>query len=141
MDYVNLVRSQWPISWPWFLVLASALFVDYVMGWMAAVKSKTINSSIGKIGAFKKLGQMMLVALCFVLGPMFPIIRMNIMGVEFQMTLAAIACSAFIPPELTSLAENAGKLGIDLGPLAKYLEKLQPGKEKISSDQEDANQP
>lgn len=126
MEYVQLVRSQWPLVVPWFLIIGVALFVDFVLGTMAAFARKEVDSSVGKIGVFRKIGILMIVGLCIVMGPMLPVFDINVGGLNFKMPLAGAASFGFLVQECNSLIENAGKLGINVGFLAKYFRKLQP---------------
>ncbi|HLO97366.1 MAG TPA: phage holin family protein, partial [Fimbriimonas sp.] len=124
MDYVQLVKTQWPFSAPWFIVLCIAMFCDFAMGVMCAVKEKTLNSSVARDGMMRKVGMLLVVGFCISLAPFVPPISFSIAGIDWKMPLAAIASSGFLFGEGVSILENAGKLGIQTAFLSKYLEKL-----------------
>lgn len=124
MDYVELVKAQWPYSANWFIVLCIAMFTDFAMGVMCAVKTGSLNSSVARDGMLRKTGMLLVVGFCISLAPFVPPIQFSIYGVEWKMPLAAIASSAFLFSESVSILENAGKLGIKTAFLRQYLEKL-----------------
>lgn len=124
MDYVVLVKGQWPYSANWFIVLCIAMFIDFTMGVMCAVKLKTLNSSVARDGMMRKVGMLLVVGFCISLAPFVPPVQITLLGVEWKMPLAAIASSGFLFSEGISIFENAGKLGIKTAFLQKYLEKL-----------------
>ena len=130
MDYVNLVRDQWPISEPWFYALCIAMFIDFVMGVMCAIKTKTLNSSVARDGMFRKTGMILIVGLGIAIGPFVPAFQVILNGGTFKMTIAAIACSGFLFSEGVSILENGGKLGIQTDFLKTYLEKLRPSEDE-----------
>ncbi len=129
MDYVYLVKDQWPLSEPWFYAFCIAMFIDFLMGVMCAIKSRSLNSSVARDGMFRKMGMALIVALGIVIGPFVPVIQIALNGGTFKMTIAAIACSGFLFSECISILENGGRLGIQTDFLKTYLEKLRPSGE------------
>lgn len=124
MNYVQLVKAQWPYSANWFIVLCIAMFTDFTMGVMCALKLKSLNSSVARDGMLRKIGMLLVVGFCISLAPFVPPIQVSLYAMEVKMPLAAIASSAFLFSEAISILENAGKLGIKTAFLQKYLEKL-----------------
>jgi toxin secretion/phage lysis holin len=104
----------------------TALFVfcvvDYVSGMVVAACGKSektenggLNSSVGFIGIVKKIFIFILIAIAHLIETILPVDTV----IVSQGAAIAFACN-----EALSIVENAGLLGVDLGPVAQLIEVL-----------------
>jgi toxin secretion/phage lysis holin len=100
-------------------VLLVIMFADYVTGLLCAFVNKELNSAKGTRGFIKKLIVLILIGLLY-------LIEISLNGTAAGGEGAAWA---YIAIEFISITENAGKIGVPLGPLGSFIAIL---KEKIN---------
>lgn len=100
-------------------VLLVIMFADYVTGLLCAFVNKELNSAKGTRGFIKKLIVLILIGLLY-------LIELSLNGTA---TGGEGAAWAYIAIEFISITENAGKIGVPLGPLGGFIAVL---KEKIN---------
>jgi toxin secretion/phage lysis holin len=104
----------------------TALFVfcviDYISGILVAARGKSektenggLNSSVGFNGIVKKIFIFVLIAVAHLIETILPVDTV----VVSQGATVAFACN-----EALSITENAGLLGVNLGPIAKLIDVL-----------------
>ena len=88
---------------------------DVITGYVSAIKSGTLNSSVMRDGLWDKLGEVFAIALAFAAefvvgfyGDMFAHVNLNI-------PITTGVCAYITLYELTSVIENIGKLNPELG--------------------------
>jgi toxin secretion/phage lysis holin len=103
-------------------VLFTFCVIDYLSGLVVAACGKSektenggLNSSVGFIGIVKKIFIFILIAVAHLVEVILPVDTV----VVSQGAAVAFACN-----EAISILENAGLLGVDLGPVAQLLEVL-----------------
>lgn len=107
-------------------VLMVVMLADYVTGLLCATVNKELSSSKGTRGFIKKLIVLILIGLVYLL-------EASSLGTQHAADGAAIA---YIAIEFISVTENAGRIGVPLGPLKNIIAIL---KEKISSKGDEKN--
>lgn len=100
-------------------VLLVVMLADYITGILCAFVNKELNSAKGTRGFIKKLIVLILIGLLY-------LIEYNLIGTA---TGGEGAAWAYIAIEFISITENAGKIGVPLGPLGNFIAVL---KEKIN---------
>lgn len=100
-------------------VLLVVMLADYITGILCAFVNKELNSAKGTRGFIKKLIVLILIGLLY-------LIEYNLTGTA---TGGEGAAWAYIAIEFISITENAGKIGVPLGPLGNFIAVL---KEKIN---------
>lgn len=100
-------------------VLLVVMLADYVTGLLTAIVNKELNSAKGTRGFIKKLIVLILIGLLY-------LIEISLYG---SATGGEGAAWAYIFIEFVSITENAGKIGVPLGPLNNFIAVL---KEKVN---------
>ncbi|WP_158318896.1 phage holin family protein [Robertmurraya kyonggiensis] len=100
-------------------VLLVVMLADYITGLLCATVNKELNSSKGWRGFIKKLIVLILIGLLY-------LIELSLNGTA---TGGEGAAWAYIAIEFISITENAGKIGVPLGPLTNIIAVL---KEKVN---------
>ena len=109
--------------------LIVAMSIDVAMGLLLAFGSKTVNSSVSRVGMVRKVATMLLVALGFVIEPF-----------AHGVPAGTLTASAFLVSESLSVMENAALLGLPVpSVLTDALSKLRGEKAppitlKLTSD-------
>lgn len=121
--FVGAVGAFWSAIVGSFGLAVSILLVmmlaDYVTGLLCATVNKELNSAKGTRGFIKKLTVLILIGLLYL-----------IEGAKFGTGISGEGAAwAYIAIEFISITENAGKIGVPLGPLANIISIL---KEKIN---------
>ena len=109
--YENAPRSLLIIS-------GIMIFTDIITGYLKAIKSKKINSSISRDGYIKKVGWIVSIIFGFIID--------FILNIDLFLKGTAIIC---ITTEGMSIYENLNEIGVKL-PFSKYFEKLKRGNKK-----------
>lgn len=104
-------------------VLLVVMLADYVTGLLCAFVNKELNSAKGTRGFIKKLIVLILIGLLY-------LIEISLNGTAAGGEGAAWA---YIAIEFISITENAGKIGVPLGPLGSIISVL---KEKVNGRKE-----
>jgi toxin secretion/phage lysis holin len=118
--YVEISRD-WQKTGMFFSALVCFSFIDIVLGTLlAGVKGKA-NSSAARTGISRKIAAVFVVAAACVFDALIPEVTLPILGPS---TLGAATAFAIILWEAHSILENAGQLGVPIGPFAKYLERV-----------------
>lgn len=105
---------EWFRSHPSVGTLCFLMIADVCMGLMVAWADKTVNSSVSRVGMFRKVGTALLVGTAYTIEP-------HAQGVP----LGLLTSLAFVVTELISVTENAARLGIPVPqPLIDVLSKL-----------------
>lgn len=92
-------------------VLIVIMAADYMTGLLSAFVNKELNSAIGTKGFIKKLVVLILIGLIYLLEGV---------GLNTQHVGDGVAI-AYIAIEFISITENAGRLGVPLGPVEKFI--------------------
>lgn len=98
-----------------FILCGIFIFTDVMTGYLKAIKSRKINSSISRDGYIKKISWIIALILSFTID-YFVKVNLFLIG-------SAIVC---IATEGISVYENLGEIGIHL-PFKKYFEKVNGG--------------
>lgn len=101
MDPLIAPLIAWFKSHPGVGTLCFLMLADVSMGLLVAFASKTINSSVSRVGMVRKVGTVLLVGVAYALEPYSQ-------GVP----LGLLTTLAFVVTEFISVTENAAKLGI-----------------------------
>lgn len=104
------------------LVIVLLLFtiLDFITGLMRAYVTKSLNSSFGMIGIFKKVAVFIVIAVSA--GVEFSLMQT---GMDTRGFLTNVVTGFFIVNEAISILENTAQLGIKIPPvLLNALEKL-----------------
>ena len=101
-----------------FPTLVIMMAADFVSGVSAGAVNGGVSSAKGRIGFVKKVHILIIVGLVYLL-------EKSILGTQH---LGDGVTIAYIVIEFISLTENAGKLGVPLGPISNVIEILK-GKE------------
>jgi toxin secretion/phage lysis holin len=121
--FIGMIGAFWSAMVGSFGLAVSVLFVvmlaDYITGLLCAFVNKELNSAKGTRGFIKKLIILILIGLLY-------LIELSFNGTA---TGGEGAAWAYIAIEFISITENAGKIGVPLGPLANIIAVL---KEKIT---------
>ncbi|MBO0962937.1 phage holin family protein [Neobacillus sp. MM2021_6] len=120
---VGTIGAAWAAMVGYFGLAVSILLVvmlaDYITGLLCAFVNKELNSAKGTRGFIKKLIVLILIGLMYL-----------IEGAKFGTAISGEGAAwAYIAIEFISLTENAGKIGVPLGPVAGVIAVL---KEKIN---------
>jgi toxin secretion/phage lysis holin len=121
--FVGAVGAFWAAMVGSFGLAVSILLVimlaDYVTGLLCAFVNKELNSAKGTRGFIKKLIVLILIGLLYL-----------VEGAKFGTGISGEGAAwAYIAIEFISITENAGKIGVPLGPLGSFIAVL---KEKIN---------
>ncbi len=113
MDFLRSIRADFELTWPVFVVLITAIFLDVVLGTAAAWARHIASSSVSRVGMLRKAAMVAVVLGFAVADGIFPTLPLTLPGLgSLQVTLAA-GCSLFwILTELQSMAEKAVLLGL-----------------------------
>jgi toxin secretion/phage lysis holin len=111
----SVVGSLWSLvvgamGWA-FPTLVIMMAADFISGVMAGSVNGGLSSSIGRKGFLKKLYVLMLIGAVYLL-------EKTIFGTQH---LGDGVTIAYIVIEFISLAENGGKLGVNLGPIKNII--------------------
>lgn len=101
-----------------FLLCGVFIFADVLTGYLKALRTKRVNSSISRDGYIKKISWLIALILGFIVD--------FFIGIQFFLIGTVIVCMA---TEGISVYENLGELGVNL-PFARYFEKLKEGDNK-----------
>lgn len=104
-DHLNFSASYWELVLPSIFALA-----DVISGFIQAQINGTKNSSVMRKGLYRKVGEIMLVGLCWIF----------CMAVQFPYDLAAVVAIYIVLMESLSIAENLKAAGI---PIPEYITK------------------
>ncbi|MDF2791408.1 MAG: holin [Neobacillus sp.] len=105
-------------------ILVVMMLADYVTGILCAFVNKELNSAKGTKGFIKKLIVLILIGLLYL-----------IEGAKFGTGISGEGAAwAYIAIEFISITENAGKIGVPLGPIGSFVSVL---KEKINQKGEE----
>lgn len=96
-----------------FILCGIFVFTDVITGYLKALKSKKLNSSISRDGYIKKIGWVVAILLGFTIDVL--------VGVNIFLVGSALVC---ITTEFISVYENLEEIGIKL-PFNKYFEKTE----------------
>jgi toxin secretion/phage lysis holin len=100
-------------------ILLVVMLADYITGLLCAAVNKELNSTKGTRGFIKKLIILILIGLLYL-----------IEGEKFGTGISGEGAAwAYIAIEFISITENAGKIGVPLGPITNIISVL---KEKIN---------
>ncbi|UQZ76701.1 holin [Niallia circulans] len=120
---IGVIGGIWSVMVGGFGLAVSVLLVvmlaDYVTGLLCAFVNKELNSAKGTRGFKKKLIVLILIGLLY-------LIEISLNGTA---TGGEGAAWAYIAIEFISITENAGKIGVPLGPLGNIIAVL---KEKVN---------
>jgi toxin secretion/phage lysis holin len=94
-----------------FPTLVIMMAADFVSGMSAGSANEGLSSSKGRIGFVKKVHILIIVGLVYLL-------EKGVLGTQH---LGDGVTFAYIIIEFISLTENAGRLGVPLGPLKKFI--------------------
>ena len=111
------------------LVLFAVMVLDYITGTLRGLLTKTLNSTIGLKGIFKKVAMLLVVGIAACIE--FAIVEL---GMETGNLLVVIVICFFVVNEAISCLENAAQLGVPIPQiLLDALEKLREvgGKERV----------
>lgn len=117
-DFINIltsIRNDKTI----FLICGVFISFDIITGYLKAIKTKNINSSISRDGYIKKIGWIIAILLGFVIKV--------IIGIDLFIVLTCLVCVA---TEGISIYENLGEIGVNLK-FKKYFEKLKDKEDEI----------
>ncbi len=106
------------------IIVLMFIAFDILTGWLKALSTGTVDSSIMRKGLFHKLGEILAVAFGYLCEFCFPMI-----GVNFQVPLAAGICVYIVLMETASIVENLAVMNPNIaGILNKFFdsEKLEP---------------
>lgn len=115
----------WFQQFPWIGILFALMFLDVFSGFIAAFRTKTVDSSVSGQGMAKKGGIWIMILLVALLNKASP-----------QIPAVQVVAFYYILHEALSTMENLGKAGVPLPPfLSDALKKLQDFKEVQKSAQ------
>lgn len=97
-----------------FPTLIIMMFADFISGLTAGSANEGLSSKIGRKGFVKKVHILILVGMVYLLEKV-------IFGTQH---LGDGVTIAYIIIEFISLTENAGRLGVPLGPIEKFISAL-----------------
>jgi toxin secretion/phage lysis holin len=121
--FVGAVGTYWSAMVGSFGLAVSILLVvmlaDYITGLLCAFVNKELNSAKGTRGFVKKLIVLILIGLLYLIEGSW----------HGSAAAGEGAAWAYIAIEFISITENAGKIGVPLGPLGSFVAVL---KEKIN---------
>lgn len=89
--------------------------LDVISGYAAAIKNGTLNSSVMREGLWNKMGEILAIALAKVCDFCIAIYGTDFMDVTVQTPLCEVVCGIVALYELTSVAENIGKISPTFG--------------------------
>lgn len=108
VGFITWVFGGWDIL---MCVLVTLMAIDYITGLMVAFETKTLSSSIGLKGLFKKIAELFVVMTA---------VQIDMATGQGGAYFKNIVCLLFIANEGLSLLENAGNLGV---PIPETLKK------------------
>ncbi|MFA6931972.1 MAG: phage holin family protein [Lentisphaeria bacterium] len=108
VGFITWIFGGWDIL---MCVLVTLMAIDYITGLMVAFETKTLSSSIGLKGLFKKLAELFVVMTA---------VQIDLATGQGGAYFKNIVCLLFIANEGLSLLENAGNLGV---PIPEALKK------------------
>lgn len=105
-------------------IIIFAMTIDFITGLRKATKSQDLNSTKGKDGLLKKVTILLILFLTFLVSFVFP----NNTGYVANVAVWL----GFLGFELLSIIENCYEMGINVGPLERFIKvaKLDPRGEK-----------
>lgn len=105
-----------------YAIIVFAMGIDFATGVWKAKKSNSISSTKGKDGLIKKVTILLILLLTFFVSFIFP---------DGTGTIANITVwLGFLSFEIVSIIENCDALGINVGPLKKFLKVANLNKEE-----------
>lgn len=134
--FLEQIRADWSTTSAYFACLLVAMFVDIVLGMLAAYQRKQLDSSVGRFGVIKKVAIILLVLMVAVFDGLFPTWVIDLKFVKIAVPIAALACIWFlVAHEWLSLNEKAKVLKL---PLPKKLsDAMNRVKEVMDEEQKD----
>ena len=97
------------------LVFAATMLADFIAGTAAAVKCGDWCSDVLKQGAWRKLGTILVVAVCLIVDFVFAFIFAYLpLGITWTSIFFPLVLSWYIVMELGSILENAVKMGANV---------------------------
>lgn len=113
VGFVTWIFGGWDVL---MCVLVTLMAIDYLTGLMVAYTTKTLSSSIGLKGLFKKIAELFIVMTA---------VQIDLATGQGGAYFKNIVCLLFIANEGLSLLENAGNLGVPIPePLKKALKQI-----------------
>lgn len=102
----------------WYVFAAFLLLnvIDWITGWVKANKKKEESSTVGAIGAIKKLGYWAVVLVAFIISGVFVQFGNDMLGVDlsFLHLIGWWVLAMLIVNEARSILENLVELGYDV---------------------------
>lgn len=123
--FVTWVFGGWDVL---MCVLMTLMAIDYITGLMVAYDTKTLSSSIGLKGLFKKLAELFVIMTA---------VQIDLATGQGGAYFKNIVCLLFIANEGLSLLENAGNLGVPIpDTLKKALKQIGKTDDKAENTME-----
>lgn len=122
VGFIAWIFGGWDIL---MAVLVTLMAIDYITGLMVAFASKTLSSSIGLKGLFKKIAELFVVMTA---------VQIDLATGQGGAYFKNIVCLLFIANEGLSLLENAGNLGVPIpDTLKKALKQIGSTEDKMEN--------
>lgn len=107
------------------VVVLAAIGVDIVTGLLAAVATKTFQSSTMRAGAWHKIGEILMVGILYGIEYAMPLV-----GLDYNIPFVGIGCVYLLIMEIGSVLENIVRMSPQLSDFTSTLmEKIKGGKE------------
>ena len=97
---LTYIFGGWDIS---LIVLAGFLVIDFITGWLCAIKNKTLSSNIGFKGLAKKFVIVLIVA-----------VLLDRLMNDGAWIFRTLVCYFYIANEGLSILENSARLGVPI---------------------------
>lgn len=124
--FITWIFGGWDIL---MCVLVTLMAIDYITGLMVAYETKTLSSSIGLKGLFKKIAELFVVMTA---------VQIDMATGQGGAYFKNIVCLLFIANEGLSLLENAGNLGVPIpDTLKKALKQIGSNEPEQKSESEE----
>lgn len=96
--------------------------LDVVSGYIAAIRTGTVNSTVMRDGMWNKIGEMLAIVVGKSVEICISIFGSDFVGVEMNVPICTAVCAYLSLYEITSIMENIGKMNPNIGKwLVEYL--------------------
>lgn len=89
--------------------------LDVVSGYIAAIRTGTVNSTVMRDGMWKKIGEMLAIVVVKAIEICISVFGADFVGMEITMPLLPLFCGYLALYEITSNIENIGKMNPTVG--------------------------
>lgn len=108
--------------------------LDVVTGYIAAIRTGTVNSTVMRDGMWNKIGEMLALAVVKSVEICISIFGADFVGVQINVPLFALFCGYLALYEITSNIENIGKINPSVGKWLVEHIGIDPYKVNLSND-------